>query len=188
MERELYRSCEAEANHATTTGIVNERSAYFDSGWDLFENSAVISCSRLRNDSPTLEKTSAHALRSFSSALADSPETTSRDWWSSLATVVNSQVFETLSRRVLNSPVAVLLRSAMDTRNSSCCFSVMAFHDSHSGKKPSLIFSCASRTPFSSAVAMPAWKRFKKLSCSSVKRCAIVSREAANCRFDSAAV
>jgi len=38
----------------------------------------------------------------------------------------------------------------MDARNSSCCFSVMAFHDSHSGKNPSLIFSCASRTPFSS--------------------------------------
>src|SRR5258708_18380395 len=100
MERELYRACEAEANQAITTGIVNERSAYFDSGREVFENSSVISCSRLRNASPTLEKTSAHALRSFSSALADSPETTSRDWWSSFATVVSSQVFETLSRRV----------------------------------------------------------------------------------------
>src|SRR5882724_13142575 len=138
MERELYRSCEAEANHAVTTGIVNERSAYFDSGWDVFENSAVISCSRLRNDSPTLEKTSAHALRSFSSALAESPDTTSRDWWSSLATVVSSQVFETLSSRVLKSPVALLLRPAIEARKSSCCFSVMAFHDSHSGASPSL--------------------------------------------------
>src|SRR5258705_4031968 len=175
MERELYRACEADGNHAITTGIGNERSAYFDSGRDAFENSSVISCSRLRNDSPTLEKTSAHALRSFSSALADRPDTTSRDWWSSLATVVSSQVFETFSRRVLNSPVAVLLRLAMDARNSSCCFSVMAFHDSHSGKNPSLIFSCASRTPFSRAVAMPAWNAFEKRSCSSGRRCAIVS-------------
>ena len=49
-----------------------------------------------------------------------------------------------------------LLKSAIDARSSACCFSVIVFHDSQIGRNPSLIFSCASRTPLSSAPVIPA--------------------------------
>src|SRR5947208_5225412 len=87
MERELYRAPEQEANPQQSgrprelpqAQSLKNTEIYLDSVGDVFENSAVISCSRLRNDSPTFEKTSAHAARSFSSTEAESPVTTSRD-------------------------------------------------------------------------------------------------------------
>jgi len=46
---------------------------YFDSTEDDFENSEVISCNRLRNDSPTFENTSAHAARNFKEKIFATP-------------------------------------------------------------------------------------------------------------------
>src|ERR1700687_1366732 len=44
---------------------------------------------RSRRESPISEKTLVQVCRSFSSAVAAMPETTSRDWWSSEATVAS---------------------------------------------------------------------------------------------------
>ena len=74
---------------------------------------------------------------------------------------------------------------AIDARSSSCCFSVIAFIESSNGVNPSLILCCASCTPRSSALAIRAWNRCRKCSCSTVNLCVSSSRDAANWRSDS---
>src|SRR5258706_6338173 len=98
MERELYRPRSGTATYGESIeeGIATSEPAQFEIAKKLriepggvraylppadaaFVKSAGISCNRLRKDSPTLVKTSLQAARSFSSADAESPETTSRD-------------------------------------------------------------------------------------------------------------